>query len=83
MCNERICATALYYLDSENITTSSLAFRVETELDQERLMGAAGQDAYHWLERVYGANFRESPNLQYFGNVETREGRMLAFPNTL
>lgn len=28
--NERICATALYYLDSENITESSLSFRMHT-----------------------------------------------------
>lgn len=83
MLNERICATALYYLDSENITSSSLAFRMETERDQNELNYAAGQDAYNWLERVYGANFREDLNLQYYGRVETREGRMLAFPNVL
>ncbi|TVY13172.1 hypothetical protein LARI1_G009060 [Lachnellula arida] len=28
--NERICATALYYLDSENITPSKLSFRMQT-----------------------------------------------------
>jgi hypothetical protein len=28
--NEHICATALYYLDSENITPSSLSFRMQT-----------------------------------------------------
>ena len=28
--NERICATALYYLDSENITPSYLSYRMQT-----------------------------------------------------
>lgn len=83
MNNERICATALYYLDSENITPSSLAFRMSTERDQEDLQYTAGQDAFHWLERVYGVNFREDPNLQYYGSIQTCEGRLLAFPNVL
>ncbi|KFA52316.1 hypothetical protein S40293_00605 [Stachybotrys chartarum IBT 40293] len=82
MMNERICATALYYLDSENITTSALDFRTKTEPDQDDIQYSAGQDAFNWLERVYGVNFREDFNLQYYGRVETREGRLLAFPNS-
>ena len=33
--NERICATALYYYDSKNVTDSSLAFRHRTDGDDE------------------------------------------------
>ncbi len=32
--NERICASALYYYDSENITESSLAFRQRVDDDE-------------------------------------------------
>ncbi|KAI1880576.1 hypothetical protein JX265_000816 [Neoarthrinium moseri] len=83
--NERICATALYYLDSENITTSSLAFRMRTDSDtgMEDDEFRVPQDSYKWLERVYGT--RLSPNaapcIQNYGSVETPEGRLLAFPN--
>ena len=82
--NERICATALYYLDSENITSSNLSFRMQTSAymnDEYEI----GQDAYHWMEQVYGTNLGggNSPCLQNYGSVETLEGRLLAFPNVL
>lgn len=47
--NEQICATALYYLDSENITDSSLSFRMKTAEHQSELYEAAGQDRFKWL----------------------------------
>lgn len=82
--HERICATALYYLDSENITSSNLSFRMQTHprMNDEY---EVGQDAYHWMEHVYGTGLggRESPFLQNYGSVETKEGRMLAFPKVL
>lgn len=40
--NERICASALYYYDCENITESFLAFRQKVE-DDEFNMKAYGQ----------------------------------------
>ncbi|KAF2677947.1 hypothetical protein K458DRAFT_446684 [Lentithecium fluviatile CBS 122367] len=83
--NEHICATALYYLDSENITPSNLSFRMQTSsyLQQEVDGFDVGQDAYHWLERVYGTGLGvgTSPCIQNYGSVETRQGRLLAFPN--
>ncbi|KAK7968032.1 uncharacterized protein PG986_002309 [Apiospora aurea] len=83
--NEHICATALYYLDSDNVTDSSLAFRMGTTYDQWDLQMTAGQDAYNWLERSYGTSFGPTgsggPCLQFFGSVGTPEGRLLAFPN--
>lgn len=86
--NERICATALYYLDSENVTPSHLSFRMQTSSYQDDLQEIAGQDAYNWLERVYGtalgpSGYVTNACLQYYGSVETRQGRLLAFPNLL
>lgn len=82
--NERICATALYYLDSENITDSSLSFRMQTSSSQNELQQGAGQDAYHWMECNYGTSFSGGGNgscTQSYGSVDTRPGRLLAFPN--
>lgn len=84
--NENICATALYYLDSENITPSNLSFRMQTrnDLDDDSEY-SVGQSRYHWMERIYGTCLSSisSPCLQNYGTVETREGRLLAFPNVL
>ncbi|KAI1335695.1 hypothetical protein F5Y15DRAFT_408961 [Xylariaceae sp. FL0016] len=57
--NEHICGTALYYLDSENVTPSDLSFRMQTS-------------AYLSEDIIVG---------QDYGSVETKEGRLLAFPN--
>jgi hypothetical protein len=86
--NERICATALYYLDSENVTPSHLSFRMQTSYYQEELQDVTGQDQYNWLEHVYGTALGPSGGvasacLQPFGSVETKQGRLLAFPNVL
>jgi hypothetical protein len=50
--------------------------------DEERGYNV-GQDAYHWLEAIYGTSLDSgnSPCLQNYGNVQTRQGRLLAFPN--
>lgn len=82
--NEHICATALYYLDSENISASNLSFRMQTSADINDKINV-GQHAYNWLEHIYGTGLgrRNSPCLQNYGSVETRQGRLLAFPNTL
>lgn len=81
MLNEKICATALYYLDSENITDSSLSFRTYTNMYQDDLQRDVGQDSYKWLECNYGANLTCGPCLQSYGSVNTPEGRLLTFPN--
>ncbi|KAH8891423.1 hypothetical protein GQ53DRAFT_746540 [Thozetella sp. PMI_491] len=79
--NEHICATAIYYLDSENITDASLEFRMHTS-DEHDEVGYSGQDKYKWLERVYGTLLGGiSPCIQKYGSVITRKGRVLAFPN--
>ncbi|KAL7809065.1 hypothetical protein V8C26DRAFT_412340 [Trichoderma gracile] len=79
--NERICATALFYLDSENVTDSHLSFRMQTSSElQEEIY--SGQDQYNYLERVYGTPLGHgSTCLQNYGDVRTCQGRLLAFPN--
>lgn len=86
--NEHICATALFYLDSENVTSTQLSFRMQTTYDQDDLQDIAGQNQFTWLERVYGTQLGQSGDgssscLQHYGSAETREGRLLAFPNVL
>lgn len=84
--NERICATALYYLDSENVTPSSLSFRMQTDGDLAADDAwQVGQEQYKWLESVYAVSLMPGgdPCLQNYGSVDTREGRLLAFPNVL
>lgn len=83
--NERICVTALYYLDSENVTPSHLTFRMNTSSYQEELQPLVGQNAYNWLEHLYGTSFSANgiECTQYYGSVETKQGRLLAFPNVL
>jgi len=79
--NEHIVATALYYLDSENITDSHLDFRTMTSSYQDDW--DVGQDSYHWMESVYGAKLggTGSSCLQNYGSVLTRQGRLLTFQN--
>ncbi|KAK4074422.1 hypothetical protein Purlil1_12962 [Purpureocillium lilacinum] len=79
--NEKIAATALYYLDSENVTPSHLAFRMQTDsyLNDDI---QTSQDDYNWLERVLGTSLGASGSCtQNYGEVETRQGRLIAFPN--
>ncbi|KAF2744937.1 hypothetical protein M011DRAFT_153165 [Sporormia fimetaria CBS 119925] len=81
--NEHICGTALYHIDSDNITPSNLCFRMQTSdfLNSEFELSDGG---YGWLQQVYGTGLGEGcghPCLQNYGSVEMRKGRLLAFPN--
>lgn len=84
--NEHICATALYYIDCENVTSSSLSFRMQTNEDiQDEQKYTVGKDKYRWMQQIYGTTLScyTSPCLQNYGAVEVREGRLIAFPNVL
>jgi len=80
--NEHICATALYYLDCENVTTSSLSFRMQTDSYMKEDY-VVGQQAYTWLEQIWGTELGDGVCLQNYGSIETHQGRLLAFPNVL
>jgi hypothetical protein len=83
--NEHIVAVALYYLDSENVTPTRLSFRMATSVWQEELSEQLAQDMYRSYERIFGTglHFNDASSVQRYGSVQTPEGRLLAFPNTL
>ncbi|KAJ4304928.1 hypothetical protein N0V90_000456 [Kalmusia sp. IMI 367209] len=79
--NEHICASALYYYDSSNISDSYLSFREATSV--EHLSDKPyEQSDYSHFELLYGIE-QDGPAVQELGRVLTREGRMLTFPNVL
>ncbi|KAF8626051.1 hypothetical protein AX15_005105 [Amanita polypyramis BW_CC] len=81
MMNEHICATALYYYDSENITPSELAFRQFSDAEEANEINY-DQQYHRWMLDVFGCD-PEGPPIQDVGSVETRESRLLTFPNIL
>ncbi|MCJ1399937.1 hypothetical protein MMC11_003140 [Xylographa trunciseda] len=75
--NEHICATALYYYDSQNITESRLAFRQQCDGTHR-----SDQDHDHkYLVPIFGCE--PGPALQYVGDVVCKEDRIVTFPNVL
>ncbi|PYH88705.1 hypothetical protein BO71DRAFT_364855 [Aspergillus ellipticus CBS 707.79] len=83
--NERICATALYYYDSQNITESRLAFRQRAS---QWCDVSYPQSQHEFLQAVYGfgpevSGWGDTQITQDLGSVVCREGRMITFPNTV
>ncbi|KAF5383169.1 hypothetical protein D9615_005044 [Tricholomella constricta] len=78
--NEHICASAIYYYDSHNITPSHLAFRQQSDTDTLEIHYE--QDHRDWLPAVFGCD-THGRGIQDVGTVETREGRLLTWPNIL
>ncbi|KAJ7902875.1 hypothetical protein B0H14DRAFT_2667939 [Mycena olivaceomarginata] len=75
MINERIVASGIYYYDEENITESSLSFRVAVGEPEYH-----GQDDSDCTRMLYNMD-RDSELVQDLGAVETKAGRALAWPN--
>ncbi|KAH8797931.1 hypothetical protein F5884DRAFT_814113 [Xylogone sp. PMI_703] len=78
--NEHICATAIYYYDSENITASRLAFRQQSDTDTIDI--GYPQNEEKWLEEIFGCQ-NWSAGVQEVGSVLCCEDRLLTFPNIL
>ncbi|KAI9753168.1 MAG: hypothetical protein M1835_001022 [Candelina submexicana] len=81
--NEHICATAIYYYSSHNITTSKLSFRKRGDTDTRV---SYDQYDYKWLEAIFGLRDENSEGggstgTQKLGDVETKQGRLITFPN--
>ncbi|KAI1140179.1 hypothetical protein F5Y05DRAFT_308671 [Hypoxylon sp. FL0543] len=76
--NDRIVATALYYYDVENISESRLAFRQAVDAEEMRLQPP--QHEWESLARWHGIADDDLP-FQEVGDVLTRAGRLIAFPN--
>ncbi|KAF9530887.1 hypothetical protein CPB83DRAFT_787442 [Crepidotus variabilis] len=79
--NEHICASALYYYSTENIENSALAFRQQSDTTGADIVNY-NQDDHQFLEDIFGCT-NNSPGVQVVGEVDTREGRLLVFPNIL
>ncbi|TFK20400.1 hypothetical protein FA15DRAFT_599792 [Coprinopsis marcescibilis] len=80
--NEHIVATAIYYYSSSNITQSSLAFRQVSDANMNWQTLNYQQNEHGWLNLVYGCENFEGA-VQDIGSVDTREGRLITFPNIL
>ncbi|KAM5469176.1 hypothetical protein MauCBS54593_004528 [Microsporum audouinii] len=79
--NEHICATALYYYDSVNITESRLEFRhLASFYDADEVKYE--QDDHAWLKEVFGCE-QYGSTVQEIGSVLCKEGRLVTFPNKL
>jgi hypothetical protein len=79
--NERIVATSLYYYSSTNITPSALSFRQSS--DTNYLDDVSYRQSRHeFLPQVFGVE-NDEHGMQTLGSVDTRQGRLLAFPNIL
>ncbi|KAJ3569057.1 hypothetical protein NP233_g5305 [Leucocoprinus birnbaumii] len=78
--NEHICATAIYYYDVENISSSKLHFRAC--IDPASVDADCERNDNYWVEEIYGLE-NYAPAIQELGGVEAREGRLITFPNIL
>ncbi|KAK4895851.1 hypothetical protein LTR27_006020 [Elasticomyces elasticus] len=78
--NEHICASAIYYYDCENVTDSRLAFR--ESMDRGFLRNSHEQFEWQHLLSYYDIT-RDGPAIQELGQVLTKEGRVIVFPNVL
>ncbi|KAI9932099.1 hypothetical protein ASPWEDRAFT_171776 [Aspergillus wentii DTO 134E9] len=80
--NEHICASAIYYYDSENITSSTLSFRQRVRTSEISTEVSYEQGHNRWLKQVYGCS-NYGPVTQDLGSVSCNEGRLITFPNIL
>ncbi|KAJ1893461.1 hypothetical protein LPJ81_005367 [Coemansia sp. IMI 209127] len=79
MANERIIATGIYYYDVENITESGLAFR--EGFDQYVPYEQNDAEGVRLGYGIEGGWDEEESIVQNVGEVETRNGRCIVFPN--
>ena len=84
MLNEGIVATAIYYYDVDNVTESRISFSQENLVDQIYYGVAYEQDDHDPIAVTFGIEDpREGHANQEIGSIATRQGRLIAFPNTL
>lgn len=81
MDNERIVASGIYYYESENISTSDLAFRRSVRSPSYRDTDWSGNEK-GYIKYMYGISNNNQLN-EALGDIETRAGRCIAFPNIL
>jgi hypothetical protein len=84
MHNEHIVATSIFYYDVQNVTTARLSFRQQAGLEDYGM--EYEQEDHAPLAHIFGVESGQlngEPGVQDLGSVATRDGRLIAFPNTL
>lgn len=56
--NEHICATALFYYDSDNITESRLSFRTQADRDKLRDRLSYSQGDHDGIEAIFAIKLK-------------------------
>ncbi|KAK6334544.1 hypothetical protein TWF730_003758 [Orbilia blumenaviensis] len=79
--NDHIVATSIYYYSNENITPSSLQFRHEVNVEDSIDWNYA-QNEDEFMGPMFGIENQEA-GIQSIGEIDTRQGRLVTFPNTL
>src|SRR5688572_12088782 len=82
--NERIVATALFYLDSENIAPGCMHFCMSADDRMPYYFTRAdARGPYSPYDQLFATkvSFLFDQLYQQFDKLETRQGRMLAYPN--
>ncbi|KAK2751651.1 hypothetical protein FQN55_000373 [Onygenales sp. PD_40] len=85
--NEHICATALYYIDTHNITPSHLTFRQQCTTNPTPNLSTltiptASISPSTYLSEIFSVK-PDSPATQIPGSIHCFSGRLLTFPNTM
>lgn len=91
MLNERICATALYYYDSENVSDCDLDFRTLANREELSTHLNYRQSSHHPISQIFAIPNVNRDALQYIGGVRTTntpatgddDTRAVFFPNLL
>lgn len=82
MPQEQIAATAIYYLDVDNITPSFLSFRKPIVFDEINLPYPQNGDRY--TSHHYGLDGHYDGHMnKYLGCIKCAQGSSVVFPNTL
>ncbi|KAL1848062.1 hypothetical protein Plec18167_008758 [Paecilomyces lecythidis] len=79
--NERICASALYYYDADNVQGGRMAFRQTTDTGTISEIKYEPGDSV-WLKQVFGLD-NGAPAVQEVGSLSTQTGRVISYPSTL
>ncbi|RVD89466.1 uncharacterized protein DFL_000473 [Arthrobotrys flagrans] len=79
--NDHIVATSIYYYSNENITPSSLKFRQEVDTEAA-IEWPYEQNEHEFMGALFGIGNEEAA-VQKIGKIDTKQGRLVTFPNTL
>ena len=80
-----VVATAIYCVESENVTPPTIAFRMRTSLDQPDFRDRVRYGSHQYAEEMYGTSFLPLKDScqQSYGNTVLGQGRLVAYPTGL